>query len=339
MKLVSVQDLSTIVKQHGFDNFMTDLVNYLKADFVRWNEFYKTPRYASHVDGGVVELMPTSDNKYFAYKYVNGHPKNPFVGKQTVVATGQLSTVEDGYPILLSEMTCLTGFRTAATAIIATDLLARKDSSVLAIIGTGAQSEFQTLAQKLIRNITEVRYFDTDPEAMLKFAKNMQNKGFKLTPCASAEEAVNGADIITVCTACKNHVDVIKNAWVKEGVHINGLGGDCPGKTELELDILFRGKVVVEFTEQSMIEGEIQRLSPEEVTQVKHAELWEIINGTKCGRENDNEVTIFDSVGFALEDYSALRLTHDLAYKYNLGQDIDMIPPITDPKDLISVLN
>jgi ornithine cyclodeaminase len=339
MKLITVQDLAQIVKKHSFENFMSDLVNYLKKDFVRWNEFDKSPRYAAHVPGGVLELMPTADRKYFTYKCVNGHPANPFEGKQTVVATGQLNEIKNGYPLLISEMTTLTAFRTAATAVMATEFLSREDSSVMAIIGTGAQSEFQTLANKLVRPLKTIRYFDTDPQAMIKYAKNLANSGLELIACNSAEEACHGADIITVCTACKLHAIVIQNAWVKPGVHINALGGDCPGKTELEKSILFRGKVVVEYTEQSMIEGEIQQITPEEVKQVLHAELWELINGSKAGRETTEEITIFDSVGFAVEDFSALRLTLDLAHQYGIGHDVDMVPPISDPKNLISVLN
>ncbi len=235
-------------------------------------------------------------------------------------------------------MTVLTALRTAATAIIATDLLAKKDSKVLTIIGTGAQSEFQTLAHKLVRNITTVKYYDTDPLAMKKYANNMQNAGLELIPCNSAEEAVSGSDIVVVCTACKANVDVVLNDWVKPGMHINGLGGDCPGKTELELPILFRSKVVVEYLPQSMIEGEIQKLTQEQVTQVVHGELWELINGTKAGRTNDTEVTVFDSVGFALEDYSVLRLIYALAKKYEVGTDMDLIPDLADPKDLFSTI-
>lgn len=338
MKLITVQDLSMLVKKHGFDNFLNDLIDYLKQDFVRWSEFDKSPRYAAHVPGGVLELMPTADKKYFAYKCVNGHPANPFEGKQTVVATGQLSEIKYGYPLLISEMTVLTGLRTAATAVMASSYLSREDSSVLALVGTGAQSEFQACALKLVRPIKTIRYFDTDPLAMDKFEQNMKDKGFELIRCTDAKEACTGADIITVCTACKGHVVVIENDWVKPGMHVNGLGGDCPGKTELDKNILFRGKVVVEYTEQSMIEGDIQQLTPDEVGQVLHAELWEIINGSKKGRETADEVTIFDSVGFAVEDFSVLRLTYDLAEKYGIGHDVDMVPPIADPKNLISVL-
>lgn len=337
MRILSVQDMARIVQKHGFDNFIRDLVEYTKQDFIRWQEFDKSPRYAAHVPGGVLELMPTADNELFTYKCVNGHPANPFEGKQTVVATGQLNEIKHGYPLLISEMTVLTALRTAAATVLATDYLARKDSKTMALIGTGAQSEFQTLAHKLIRPIQTVRYFDTDPEAMKKYANNMKDVDLEIIACDSAKEACEGADIIVVCTACKLHAIVIENDWVKEGVHISGLGGDCPGKTELDMDILFRGKVVVEYKEQSMIEGEIQNLSPQEVEQVLHAEVWEILTGKKKGRENDKEITIYDSVGFAIEDFSALRLTLDLAEKYDIGSQMDMVPPIKDPKNLFSV--
>ena len=168
---------------------------------------------------------------------VNGHPKNT-AEKQTVVATGQLLNVDDGYPILITEMTLLTALRTASVSAIASDLMARKDASTLAVIGNGAQSEYQTIAHKLIRDIKEVRYFDTDPKAMDKYEQNMKLNfaGHKvdLVRCNDAKSAVTGADIIIVCMICKAHAEVIKYDWLTKGQHINGLGGDCPGKTELQ---------------------------------------------------------------------------------------------------------
>lgn len=340
MKVITVQDVAQIVKTHGFNNFMLDLVKYLKEDFTNWNDFDKSPRHAIHVKDGVIELMPVANDKLYSYKYVNGHPKNPTMGKPTIFATGQLSQVVDGDPLMSSEMTTLTGFRTAATTIIATDLLARKDSKVLTIIGTGAQSEFQALAHLLVRDITTIKFFDIDAHAMDKFYNNLKNKvKVDLVRCNGAKEAVDGSDIVIVCTACKAHVDVIEDAWVKDGMHINGLGGDCPGKTELAVDILFRSKIVVEFIPQSMVEGEIQRFDQKQIEQHVYGELWELISGKKSGRSNDKEITVFDSVGFALEDYSVLRLTYDLAKKYNLGHELDLIPQIKDPKNLISVLD
>lgn len=339
MKILSVEAVAELINQHGLDRYITELIQALKDDFGRWHEFTQMPRPAMHVPGGVLELMPICDRMYYAYKYVNCHPSNPLTGLQTVVATGQLSRVDTGYPLMFTEMTLLTGLRTAAASALATDLMARRNASVLAIIGTGAQSEFQIRATRLVRDVAEVRYFDTDPKAMSKFERNLNGSGLKLTACKNAEEAMTGADIVTVCTACKAHVDVIENDWVQPGMHLNAIGGDCPGKTELEQSILPRSRVVVEYFEQSLIEGEIQRFTRAEAKDHVHAELYEVVNGTKSGREHDQEITLFDSVGIALEDYSTLRLTYELAERYNLGEDRNLTPVITDPKDLISVLS
>jgi ornithine cyclodeaminase len=338
VKILSVEDLAKLIKRHGFERYLNDLIKTLEQDYRRWQEFTKIPRPAMHVPGGVLELMPICDNKYYSFKYVNCHPKNPAQGLMTVVATGQLSEINTGYPLMFSEMTLLTALRTAANSALATNLMARKNSKVLAIIGTGAQSEFQVRGLRLVRNITEVRYFDIDSKALDKFAKNMLSSNLKLVRCKSAKEAIQSADIITVCTACKAHVDVIKNAWVKAGTHINAIGGDCPGKTELEVAILPRSRVVVEYFDQSIIEGEIQRLSKAKAKKLVAAEFWEIINGSKKARKNEQEITVFDSVGIALEDFSALRLTYHLSKKYNIGKDYNLTPKIADPKNLISVI-
>jgi ornithine cyclodeaminase len=338
MKVISVDALVDIIGRHGLDAYLIDLIGTLKRDFGRWHDFNKMPRPATHVPGGVLELMPISDHTYYSFKYVNCHPKNPDTNKLTVVATGQLSRIDTGYPLMFSEMTLLTALRTAATSALATDLMARQDARGMAIIGTGAQSEFQVRAMQLVRDIEEVRFFDIDGKAMDKFERNMKDSSLKLTRCKSAREAVKTADIITVCTACKQHVDVIKNEWIKAGVHINALGGDCPGKTELELSVLARARTVVEYFDQSFVEGEIQRLSKKEAQKLVHAELQEIVNGSKEGRQNENDITLFDSVGIALEDYSALRLTYELAEQYNIGEEMNLIPKLEDPKNLASLL-
>ncbi|MBI2026064.1 MAG: ornithine cyclodeaminase [Candidatus Levybacteria bacterium] len=339
MKIITVESLTELLKRHGFDNYMMDLMEALKRDFKNWHSFTKMPRPAMHVPDGVLELMPICDNnRYYSFKYVNCHPKNPLIGKQTVVATGQLSQIDSGYPLMFSEMTILTALRTAANSALATDLMARKDARTLALIGTGAQSEFQVSALKLVRDIREVRYFDIDSKAMDKFEKNMEGKHLRLVRCKNTKEAIEGADIITVCTACKAHVDVIKNDWVKVGVHINALGGDTIGKTELELSILTRCRIVVEYFDQCVIEGEIQRLSKKEAKELVHAEFYELISGTKKGRETDEDITLFDSVGIALEDYSALTLTYELAEKYNIGEERNLTPVLKDPKNLISAV-
>lgn len=338
MKTITVESLAELLRRHGLKNFMLDLMQALKRDFGRWNSFTKMPRPAMHVPGGVLELMPVCDNeRYYSFKYVNCHPKNPLIGLQTVVAIGQLSRIDTGYPIMLSEMTILTALRTAATTALATDLMARKNSEAMAIIGTGAQSEFLVKAIRLVRSIKEVRYFDTDPTAMDKFEKNTDGKGFKLKRCADAQEATTGSDIITTCTASKTNAEIIKNDWINPGMHINALGGDTVGKTELELSILPRCRIAVEHFDQTFIEGEIQRLNREQAKALC-SELHELVDGSRKGREQETDITLFDSVGIALEDYSALRLTYELSQEYGIGEEINLVPLLKNPKDLIAAL-
>lgn len=338
MKIFSVQDVSDLVKIHGFEQIIYDLMVQLKRDFKNWDEHTQMPRPAMHVEEGVLELMPICDDEYYSFKYVNCHPRNPLHSKITVVATGQLSDVVSGYPLMFSEMTVLTALRTAATAAIATDAMARDDSKVMAIIGTGAQSEFQARATRMVRNVQEIRFFDIDKAAMDKFAANMKQAKVKLVACKSAEEAVRGADIVTVCTACKQHVDVIKSDWIKSGVHINALGGDTIGKTELDVDLLRRSRIVVEYFDQTITEGEIQRLSNDEASTQVIGQLHELLLERKQARKSDEDITIFDSVGIALQDFSALKLVYVLSDRYGLGRHISMVPGIADPKDLISLV-
>ena len=338
MKIISIEDVSQLIKIYGFERIIYDLKIQLKEDFMTWDNHTKMPRPAMHVKDGVLELMPICDDEYYSFKYVNCHPKNPRQNKMTVVATGQLSRVDTGYPIMFSEMTLLTALRTAATSAIATDFMARADAKTMAIIGTGAQSEFQIRAAKTVRDIKEVRFFDVDSAAMQKFAANMSGSGLKLVACQSAEEAVMGADIVTVCTACKQHVDVIKSDWIKAGVHINALGGDTIGKTELELTLLKRARIIVEYLEQSVVEGEIQRLSEVEVNKYVVGHLHELLQGDIQARQSSQDITIFDSVGIALEDFSVLKLIDRLSDQYSIGANLNLVPELDNAKDLISLI-
>lgn len=337
-KLITIDHVKELLNEHGRDTFMFDLMKELCHDFKRWNDFSIIPRPAMHVTDGVIELMPVCDDVHYSFKYVNGHPKNPKNNKLTVMATGQLAQVNDGEPILISEMTYLTALRTAATSALATDYMARKNAQNLAIIGTGAQSEFQLHAIMMVRDITTVYFHDIDNAAMDKFEYNCRNLDLRFVRCDSVQAAVKNADIVTVCTACKQHVDVVKNEWVQDGTHINGLGGDCPGKTEMERALVKRAKIVVEYFDQSFIEGEIQRWSEQEARQMVHATLHELANGTKQGRDDDNEITLFDSVGIALEDYTVLRFVKKLADKHKIGETIHIVPKLKNPIDLWSTL-
>lgn len=166
----------------GVERFLVDLAAYIEEDFRRWALFDKTPRVASHSIDGVIELMPTSDGRLYGFKYVNGHPKNMREGRQTVTAFGVLADVGNGYPMLLSEMTILTALRTAATSAVAAKYLAPKRADCMAIIGNGAQSEFQALAFKALLGVNKLRLYDIDPAATRNTRTIWQGWGSRSPP-------------------------------------------------------------------------------------------------------------------------------------------------------------
>ena len=331
---VSVDKMMQLVLQLGIERVLIDLAAEIEADFRRWPLFDKTPRIASHSDVGVIELMPTSDGVTYGFKYVNGHPANMRQGLQTVTAFGLLADVATGYPVLLSEMTILTALRTAATSAMAAKHLAPANATTMALIGNGAQAEFQALAFKAICGLTEVRLYDIDPAATAKCLKNLAGSGLRVIPCATPEEAILGAQIITTVTADKSNATILTDNMLGAGVHINGVGGDCPGKTELHRDILMRSRIFVEYPPQTRVEGEIQQLAPDHPV----TELWQVITGATPGRTSADQVTLFDSVGFAVEDFSALRYIHAKALETGLYENLDMIADPDDPRDLYGMV-
>lgn len=331
---VSVDNMMRLVLHIGVERFLCELATYVEDDFRRWELFDKSPRVAAHSANGVIELMPTSDGDVYGFKYVNGHPSNTRQGLQTVTAFGVLSSVATGYPVLLSEMTILTALRTAATSAVAAKYLAPKDASCMAIIGNGAQSEFQALAFKALLGIKKVRLFDVDPSATEKCYRNLEPRGFEIAVCSTPEAAVEGAQIITTATADKQYATILTDNMVGAGVHINAVGGDCPGKTELHRDILLRSDIFVEYPPQTRIEGEIQQL--DEDHQVH--ELWQVIRGDITGRRDAGQTTLFDSVGFATEDFSALRYVRDNIVDTAFFDELDMLADPDDPRDLFGMV-
>lgn len=331
---VSVDNMMKIVNAIGPSKMMAEIAAYIEEDFKRWELFDKTPRVAAHSKEGVIELMPTSDGETYGFKYVNGHPSNMARGYQTVTAFGVLARVDNGYPVLFSEMTILTALRTAATSAVVAKQLAPGGSKVMAMIGNGAQCEFQALAFKEIVGIDTVHLYDIDPAATQKAARNLAKSGLTVIACTSSEMAVAGAQIITTCTADKQYATILTDNMVGSGVHINAIGGDCPGKTELHRDILLRSDIFVEYPAQTRIEGEIQQLDDDHPV----TEMWKVFTGKRPGRTSDNQITLFDSVGFATEDFSALRYIHDQLPKVGHFVELDLLADPDDPRDLFGMV-
>jgi len=292
---VSVENMMRLVQSTGLDFILTEIAAAIEEDFLRWDAFDKTPRIASHSDVGVIELMPTSDGEMYGFKYVNGHPKNTAEGLQTVTAFGLLADVDTGYPVF---------------------------------------SEFQCHAFKAICGIDTVRLFDIDPAATAKCAVNLKRSGLSVRCCTSTQEAVESADIITTCTADKQYATILTDNMVGSGVHINAIGGDCPGKTELHQDILLRSDIFVEYPPQTRVEGEIQALDHDHPV----TELHDVFAGRVAGRTSDKQITLFDSVGFAIEDFSALRTIKRMIDGTSYFQPLDMLADPDDPRDLFGML-
>jgi len=333
-RFLSAEAVGGIVREVGLRRFWLLLTDYLAQDFGRWERFDKASRHAAHAPQGVLELMPISDGETYSFKFVNGHPANAARGLQTVLAFGALADVATGYPLLLADMTLATALRTAATSALAARHLARPGGKTMALIGLGAQSEFQASAFQTVLGVERLRVFDVDAEATRKFERNMAGSGLAIIRCADAAEAARGAEIVTTATADKKRATILTSETIGPGVHLNAIGGDCPGKTELEAALVRRASIFVEYEPQTRIEGEIQQLSADHPV----TELWELVAGRKPGRASAPEITLFDSVGFALEDFSILRLLRDLACERRAGEEIDLHAAPENPKDLYALI-
>lgn len=333
-RFLSAGRAASMVSQVGLGNCLARLADYLVEDFERWDEFDKTPRVAAHSPDGVIELMPIADRNLYAFKYVNGHPQNHRHALPSVMAFGVLADVDTGMPILLSELTLTTALRTAAMSAVAARVLARRGSRRMALIGNGAQSEFQAAAFHRLLGIREFHLFDIDPAASLKLQRNLDRMGLRGHRFGSVREAVRGCDVVTTATADKTNATILLPEMIEAGMHINAIGGDCPGKTELHGRVLEMGAVFVEYEPQTRIEGELQQMPPD----FPVTEIWRVLGGHQPGRGGEGEVTIFDSVGFALEDYSALRFMRDLAIELCVDEEIALVPYLPDPKNLFGLL-
>lgn len=332
---LSASHVIRLVQEVGLSRCIAGMAERIERDFLRWQDFDKSARVACHSADGVIELMPVADTREFAFKYVNGHPKNTLDGLPTVMAFGVLADVDTGAPRLLSELTLTTAIRTAATSAMAARVLARPDCRVMALIGNGAQSEFQALAFRDLLGIRVVRVFDVDPAATEKLVANLANQDLEIVVSRSAADATHGADIVTTATADKTNATILTPDMIAPGMHVNAVGGDCPGKTELHADVLRQGNVFVEFEPQTRIEGDIQQMAPD----FPVTELWRVLAGTAPGRKDPTEITVFDSVGFALEDYSALTFIRDKAAELGIGDVVELIPETGNPKNLFGVLD
>lgn len=333
-RFIDIDAITRLLQKVGLEHFLALLLEELTLNFKHWDSFEKSARLASHSKIGVIELMPVSNAQRYGFKYVNGHPANTARGLSTVMAFGALAEVDTGFPRLLSELTLATALRTAATSVMAARALARPQSRRMAMIGCGAQGEFQAIAFHCLLGVTTLHIFDIDPQAMEKLQRNLAAwPELKVIAFDSAASAVAGVDIVSTVTADKALATILTPDMIEPGMHINGLGGDCPGKTEIHAEVLRQAKIFVEYEPQTRIEGDIQQLEPDHPV----TELWRVLVGAQSGRDDNDQITVFDSVGFALEDFSVLNVLDRLSRQTGIGRDIALTPQLDDPKNLFAL--
>ncbi len=269
---------------------------------------------AGKVQQPVRQILPVPEHEGFfgvmpAYggalgaKLVTFFPNNQ--GLPTHHAVIVLFRPETGEPLIIMDGRLITEMRTAAVSAVATDLLARREVGVLAILGSGVQARSHLEALRIVRQFREVRVWS--PRHAAKFAEE-----HKLVASSSAEEAVRGADVIVVATSAT--VPLLKGEWLSPGAHINAVGATRPNWRELDDEVLARAKLFVESREPASKEsGDV--IAAGKIS----AELGEVIAGSKPGRQSDEEITLYKSVGVAIEDVAAANLVYQRAIVRDAG--------------------
>lgn len=277
---------------------------------------------------GDLRTMPA----YFQYldiagvKIVNSHPNNPIkYGLPTVMAIIILVDPKTGKPLCLMDGTLITGVRTGAAVAVATKYLARKNSRVVGIIGAGSMAPYSIEALHHVMKIEDIKIFDINKSRAERLAKEVKlNYNISTNVVEKCSDVVKDVDVLVTLTPSRE--PIVKNEWVSEGIHINAMGADAPGKEELDPMILKRAKIIVDDMEQAIHSGEVNVpiskniLQPNEI----YGELGEIIVGKKPGRVYDNEITVFDSTGLAIQDVITAWYVYEEAEKKGLGKRITL---------------
>ncbi|MDD4858829.1 MAG: ornithine cyclodeaminase family protein [Dehalococcoidales bacterium] len=273
------------------------------------------------LEKGDFRAMPAAIAGAVGIKWVNVHPQNPARGLPTVMGSLIYNDPDTGYPLAIMDATGITAYRTGATAAIASKYLARKDARTLGIVGAGRQAYTQLLAHAELFDLEQVLVYDLSTAAIDRFIADFPQFPVK----ASRLGEVAAADI--VCTVTPARQPVLRKEWVRPGTHINAIGADAKGKEELEPAILKSAVVVVDDIEQATGGGEINvPISRGLFTESDiYATLADIVSGKKPGRRSNDEITIFDSTGIAIEDIACARIIYEKAKQSGKYLSIDFI--------------
>ncbi|MEZ5333832.1 MAG: alanine dehydrogenase [Methanolobus sp.] len=274
---------------------------------------------------GDLRTMPSfmEEKDIAGVKIVNVHPDNREKGLPTVMAVIVLNSTETGAPLAMMDGTHITDMRTGAAGGVAAKYLARSDSHIVGMVGTGGQARTQLLALAEVIDIEKVNLACRSSAHCREFEKDMQHLGYDFIFHENIKDVCD-CDILVTTTPVRE--PIVKSEWVQEGTHINAIGADAMGKQELESSLLNRAKVVVDDIVQASHSGEINvPLSKGDFSQNNiHAELGEVVADVKKGRESDEDITIFDSTGLAVQDLVTANMVYEKAVEMGIGKKLKL---------------
>ena len=256
---------------------------------------------------GLLRLMPAyrrGERGAFGMKAICVFPGNPSLGKDAHQGLVMLFSQETGEPLALMNASQITAIRTAAVSAVATRLLARPDASDLGIIGAGVQARTHLVALALVRSIKRARVACRNPEHAIQLVRELQDKvAFPIEVVSSNEAAVRGADIVVTATSA--HEPVLKREWIANGAHINAIGTHSPQSREIDTGTMAAARIFVDRRESALNEAGDYLLAAQEGAVTPDsiiAEVGEVIIESKKGRTSPREITLFKSLGLAIED-------------------------------------
>lgn len=275
---------------------------------------------------GDLRTMPVyiEEEDIAGVKIVNVHPDNHQKGLPTVMAVIVLNSTQTGAPLAIMDGTFITDMRTGAAGGVAAKYLARKNSHIVGMVGVGDQARTQLLALSQVMDIQKVKLFCRNMSHCDHFEKDM----IHLISCEFLKKDkikdVCDCDILVTTTPVRE--PIVMSEWIKEGTHINAIGADAKGKEELDPQLLLHAKVIVDDMIQASHSGEVNvPLLNGIITQKQiYCELGEVVCGIHPGRQSDDEITIFDSTGLAVQDIVTANMIYKKALEHGMGQSIRM---------------
>ncbi|MEM7103984.1 MAG: ornithine cyclodeaminase family protein [Bacteroidota bacterium] len=331
--ILTGEDMQQIVLNRGLNAIMDDLITRMETAIINFDPSETEIPIRSGFNyekpyPGLIEWMPLhKKGGKILIKIVGYHPNNPIMsGLPTILSTFSLYDTTTGHLMGITDGVFLTALRTGAASALASKVLAHPDSKVLGMIGCGAQAVTQLHALSRVFDFEKILIYDVDPAAAESLVTRTEILGLDVEfEVAEIEEIVKESDILVTATS----IDVGKGPLfsglaTKPHLHVNAVGSDFPGKIEVPLDLLEKSFVCPDFIGQAVIEGECQQLTKEQIG----PDFAEVVKSQDKFKNVQQELSVFDSTGWTLEDSVVMELFLEYAAKLGLGKavDIEFVP-------------